>query len=177
MKTIFKTAATVGMWAIPYVGPWLGGIKATMDLTSVLPVVGKSIDSFINGDTNNDFGKTMNQWEGIMARFDKSQTQYAKEHQWAFENIGDMLASSAGQLYSQRLIGQIPLLFKNNAKDLGKLQKIGQRLSLGYMALTSAEDSYKDFKDAGANDVTAGLGFLATAAAMFGLMNIDYFKA
>lgn len=176
MKTIVKTAATIGMWAIPYVGPWLGSIKAVMDLTSVLPVVGKSIDSFVAGDTNNDFGKAMNQWEGFMARFDKSQTQYAKENQWSFENIGDMLASSAGQLYSQRLIGQIPLLFKKNAKDLANLQKIGQKLSLGYMALTSAEDSYRDFKDAGANDVTAGLGFLAIASAMFGLMNIDYFK-
>ena len=173
MKTIFKTAATVGMWAIPYVGPWLGGVKAFMDLTSVLPIVGKSIDSFIAGNTDNDFGKAMNAWEGFMSKFDKSQTQYAKEHQWAFENIGDMLASSAGQLYSQRLIGQIPLLFKNHAKDLSKLTKLGQQMSLGYMALTSAEDSYRDFKDAGANDVTAGLGFLATAASMYGLLFRD----
>jgi len=62
MKTVFKTAATVGMWAIPYVGPWLGGIKAFMDLTSVLPIVGKSIDSFIAGNTDNEFGKAMNAW-------------------------------------------------------------------------------------------------------------------
>lgn len=114
-----------------------------------------------------------------MARFDKSQTQNAKEKQWAFENIGDMISSSAGQLYSQRLIGQIPLLFKNKmaTEELGKLQKIGQGLSLGYMALTSAEDSYRVFKDAGASDRVAGLGFLATSAALFGLMNGDYYKA
>jgi len=175
-KTIAKTAATIGMWAIPYVGPWLGGVKAIMDMSSVLPVVGKSIDSFISGDTDNKFGESMNKWEGFMSRFDRSQTQYAQEHQWAFENIGDMISSTAGQLYSQRLIGQIPLLFKNHFDDLGKLQKIGQGLSLGYMALTSAEDSYRTFKEAGANDVTAGLGFLGTAGTLFGLMQMDYFK-
>ena len=86
-----------------------------------------------------------------------------------------MLSSSAGQLYSQRVIGQIPLLFKNS-KNLPQLQKIGQNISLGYMALTSAEDSYRTFKDAGANDRVAGLGFLATAASLYGLMNQDYFK-
>lgn len=148
-----------------------------MDFSSVLPIVGKTLDSFVTGTTDNDFGKAMSKWEGFMSKFDKSQTQYAQEHQWAFENIGDMISGTAGQLYSQRLVGQIPLLFKKTGKSLGELQKIGQQFSLGYMALTSAEDSYRDFKNAGANDVTAGLGFLATAAAMNMLMQNDYFKS
>jgi hypothetical protein len=54
--------------------------------------------------------------------------------------------------------------------------KIGQRLSLGYMALTSSTDTYSAFKEAGANDVVAGLGMLATMGALYELMNIDYFK-
>lgn len=174
-KTIAKTIAQIGIYAIPYVGPYLGAVKAVMDMSSVLPIVGKAADGILTGTSENPFGKSMSKWEGIMARFDKSQTQYAKEHQWSFENIGDMLGNSAGQLYSQRLIGQIPMLFKNT-NNIGDLQKIGQKVSLGYMALTSAEDSYKSFKDAGANDTVAGAGFLLTAASLYGLMSQDYFK-
>ena len=177
-KTIFKTATQIGLWAIPHVGPVLGGVKALMDLTSVLPIVGKSIDGLITGNTDDKTGQFLTRWENTMARFDKSQTAKAKEKQWSFENIGDMISSSAGQLYSQRLIGQIPLLFKNKitAKNLGQLQKVGQRLSLGYMALTSAEDSYSTLKDAGVNDRLAGAGFLLSAAALYGLMDNEYFK-
>lgn len=175
-KTIIKSAAQIGLFAIPYAGPYIGAVKAVMDLSSVLPVVGKAIDGIVTGDTSDSFGQSMSKWEAFMSRFDKSQTQYAKEHQWSFENVADMLSSSAGQLYSQRVIGQIPLLVKNS-KNLADLQKVGQRISLGYMALTSAEDSYRTFKDAGANDTVAGLGFLATAASLYGLMNQDYFKA
>lgn len=175
LKTVLKSAAQIGLYAIPYAGPYIGAVKAMMDLSSVLPVVGKAIDGIVTGNTTDQFGKSMSQWEAFMSRFDRSQTQYAKEHQWSFENVGDMLSSSAGQLYSQRVIGQIPLLFKNS-KNLPQLQKIGQNISLGYMALTSAEDSYRTFKDAGANDRVAGLGFLATAASLYGLMNQDYFK-
>ena len=177
-KTIFKTAAQIGLWAWPHVGPVLGAVKAVKDFASVLPIVGKTFDSFASGDTNNKFGDTMTKWENFMARFDKSQTAYAQEKQWAFENIGDMISSSAGQLYSQRLIGQIPSLFnkKATAEQLAQLQKVGQTLSIGYMALTSAEDSYRTFKNAGASDAVAGLGFLGTAATYFGLMNNEYFK-
>ena len=174
-KTIMKSAAQIGLYAIPYAGPYIGAVKAIMDLSSVLPVVGKAFDGIVSGDTSDSFGKSMSKWEAFMSRFDRSQTQYAKEHQWSFENVGDMISNSAGQLYSQRIIGQIPLLFKNS-KNLPQLQKIGQNISLGYMALTSAEDSYRTFKDAGANDTVAGLGFLATAASLYGLMNQDYFK-
>lgn len=79
-----------------------------------------------------------------------------------------MVGSSAGQLYSQRQIGKLPMLLKGKrtSENLGKLQKTGQRLSLGYMALTSSTDAYDAFKEAGASDLVAGLGFLATSAAL-----------
>ena len=176
-KTIFKTAAQIGLFAIPYVGPYLGGIKALMDFSSVLPVFAKSIDGFVTGNNDDPFGKSMSKWEGVMARFDKSQTAHAKESQWSFENVADMLGSSAGQLYSQRVLGETWMkMFSKHAKDLSKLQKTAQNISLGYMALTSAEESYSAFKNAGANDRTAGLGFILTAASMYTLMTQDYFK-
>ena len=54
--------------------------------------------------------------------------------------------------------------------------KIGQNLSLAYMAATSAEDVYGSYKQAGVNDRMAGIGALATMAAFYGLMNNEYFK-
>jgi hypothetical protein len=44
------------------------------------------------------------------------------------------------------------------------------------MAVTSASDSYSAFREAGANDTVAGIGMLATMGAMYGLMNVEYFK-
>jgi len=67
-------------------------------------------------------------------------------------------------------------MFAKNSKDLAKLQKTAQKISLGYMALTSAEESYSAFKNAGANDSVAGLGFILTAASMYGMMSHSYFK-
>ena len=44
------------------------------------------------------------------------------------------------------------------------------------MSLTSAEDSFNTFREAGVNSRTAGIMSLAYAAGLFGLMNTDYFK-
>ena len=175
-STIGKTFMQVAPFALPYVGPYMGAVKAIIDFSSVLPKIAKSIDGIFTGDANDsDFGKSMDKFDTFMKKFDKSQTQYAQEHQWAFENIGDMIGSTAGQLYSQRAIWKIPQLFEKS-KAIGHLDKVGSNLSLGYMALTSAEEAYQDFKDAGASDRMAGLGFLLTAASYYGLMNHDYFK-
>ena len=175
-KTIFKTLSQVALFAVPHVGPYMGAVKAVLDFGSVMPKLGKSLDGLFTGDaTDGSFGSAMEQMDAWMSRFDKSTTQYAKEHQWAFENIGDMIGSSAGQLYSQRCIAQIPKLFKNS-KNITKLPKVSTALSVGYMALTSAEETYNTFKQAGASDRMAGIGFLLTSAAYYALMNNDYYK-
>ena len=49
-------------------------------------------------------------------------------------------------------------------------------LSLGFMAITSSEQAYSDFKNAGASDAAAGIGMLASIAALYGLMTSDYFR-
>ena len=175
-KTIFKTLSQVALFAVPHVGPYMGAVKAVLDFGSVMPKLGKALDGLFTGDaTDGSFGSAMEQMDAWMSRFDKSTTQYAKEHQWAFENIGDMIGSSAGQLYSQRCIAQIPKLFKNS-KNITKLPKVSTALSVGYMALTSAEETYNTFKQAGASDRMAGIGFLLTSAAYYKLMDNDYYK-
>jgi hypothetical protein len=57
-----------------------------------------------------------------------------------------------------------------------KNTELGRQLALSYMAVTSASDSYSAFREAGANDTVAGIGMLATMGAMYGLMNVEYFK-
>lgn len=44
------------------------------------------------------------------------------------------------------------------------------------MALTSAQDSYNTFKEAGASDMVSGWAFVANMIALGGLMTTDYGK-
>jgi len=61
----------------------------------------------------------------------------------------------------------------NNAQ---RASQIGRNLSLGFMAITSSEQAYSDFKNAGASDAAAGIGMLASIGALYGLMTSDYFR-
>jgi hypothetical protein len=53
------------------------------------------------------------------------------------------------------VVGSIPRLL-NKSGDVVKQSEIGRALSYGYMSLTSAQDSYNTFKEAGASDMVAG---------------------
>jgi cyclic beta-1,2-glucan synthetase len=66
-----------------------------------------------------------------------------------FENVGNIIASSFGQLVSQRSIAEIP---KKLMKSSIRATKTGQTMALSYMAMTSAKDTYASFKEAGAED-------------------------
>lgn len=175
MGTIMNTASRLAPYFIPYVGPVLGALDAAKGLATALPVLAKSVNGIITNDNdNNSFGKAMNSIEAYMGRFGTSKTRYAQEHNWAWENIGDMIATSAAQLYQQRTFSYIPWLLK--MEDTEKATKIGQALSLSYMAATSAQDSLEDFKKAGLSDRAAGIATLAYASTLWRLMNKDYFK-
>ena len=78
-------------------------------------------------------------------------TADGRENFMSFENIGNMIASSVGQLYQQRMIAKLPTWFSKNANS----ESI-HNISAAYMALTSAQDSYDSFKAAGATDAVAG---------------------
>lgn len=85
-----------------------------------------------------------------------------------------MVIDSITQLYSQGLIQKLPKLLSANPSIFA--QRLGQTASIAYMATTSAEDVYGQYKLAGADDRTAGIASLATMAAFFAFMNNDYFK-
>jgi len=79
------------------------------------------------------------------------------------------------QLYQQKAVGQLPRIFAG-AEPSTRAIKAGRAMSLAYMSAISATDTYKEFKDAGASDRAAGLGMIGSMAAMFSLMQVDYFR-
>lgn len=175
-STVAKTFLGLAPFFIPTVGPWLGGIAALGGLASSLPVISKAVDSFITGSDNDNFGRSMTKIENFMLKFGGSQSDEARGRFFSLENIGEVVRTSAGQLFSQRVIGELPTKLAQ-LKQANKLTtKLGQNLSLGYMALTSAQDTYGAFKEAGASDWLAGIGMMATTAGFWGLMNTGYFK-
>lgn len=113
--------------------------------------------------------------ENFTDRFRTSQSRNAMGKFLSMENIGDIIASSAGQLSQQRMIGKVGQQIAKSGNML-RTSKVGQHLSLGYMAATSATDTYQTFKEAGADDRTAGVAVLGYMTGLYGLMNIHYFK-
>lgn len=173
--TLAKTAFTIAPYFIPYLNYAWAAITATEALARVTPVIGKAINGIWTGDPNTEFKKNMNIFQGAMMRFDTPVTQKSQDNLVTFENFGNLVAMIGGQLTQQQAIATIPMLL-NGMKATDKTAKWGQHLALSYMALTSAQDSYDTFKDAGASDRVAGWAFLANTLALRGLMGIDYFR-
>lgn len=171
LSTISLTALKVAPFFIPNAGPWLGGIAAVKGLATVVPTVGKAVSNIIAGGESGA-SKAFTNWENFMERFSETQSDAGRATFFNTENIGNIFSTSFSQLASQRLIGNIPRLLNPATKNT----ELGRQLALGYMAATSAQDSYGAFKEAGANDVIAGLGMAASMASMFGLMNVNYYK-
>lgn len=89
-----------------------------------------------------------------------------------------MVTSVSKQLFQQRAISTIPVIFAKvrGIKDYEQVANTSKNLAFAYMAATSAQDVYGDFKQAGADDRLAGLGMIASSLALYKLMNIDYFR-
>jgi hypothetical protein len=86
-----------------------------------------------------------------------------------------LIVSSSAQLYSQRGIANALAKwapFKNPKSN----ELLARSISTGYMAMTSATDSYASFKEAGASDRVAGAGTLLTMAGFYTLLSRGYFK-
>ena len=172
-QVVAKTALEILPLLTPF-GKVYGTISAITNLASVMPTLGKSINGIISGSNENEIGQSLTKMENWFGRFDETSSDYAKEHFASLENIGNILSSSAKQLYQQRSLAELTKLINKNSTLSSS--KLGKHISLGYLALTSSEEVYADFKRAGASDAVAGLGMLASTAALYELMNWEYFK-
>lgn len=111
-----------------------------------------------------------------MARFDPTASDYGREHLVSVEGLGNMIGDVSGQLFQQRAVATIPAILKKVTKSSKDITQVSRNLSLAYMAATSVQDTYGDFKNAGASDMMAGLGMWASMLSIYGLMHSDYFR-
>lgn len=150
---VAKTAFQIAPYFIPYVGPVYKYLMAAKELGTAMPMFLQSMNTAFGGSEDSEFGQSMNSWSNRMNTFKPGMSQYGQSNFFSFENIGNIIATSVGQLYQQRAIGKIPKLLKQTGKTASK---IGRQSALAYMALTSGQDAYNSFKEAGASDQVAG---------------------
>lgn len=176
-KVALNMVARVTPYLVPGVGEVWGALSAAHAINRLAPVLGKAVNGFILGDNDNAFGQAMSKWEGRMATFDQTSSDYSREHMVTFENLGNLIGDISGQLFQQQAVAHIPYYIqKMTGGDVKKVTDLSKNLALAYMAATSAQDTYSAFKEAGASDRAAGLGMLASTTALYKLMNIDYFR-
>jgi hypothetical protein len=128
-------------------------------MAEFIPTFLKSVDAvFTNDVMGNDFGRTMNDIVGYVNRLDHSVSDHSREQLITWENVGKMFADVSGQLFEQKAIGGLTgAKIFNKYSSIRNNAALSKALSYGYMATTSAEEAYDIFKQAGANDATAGL--------------------
>ena len=176
MKMTAAVAPTLLGLIAPPIGLIYGGVSAAIALSQLMPTLGKAINGFVTNDNqNSELGKTLNTLEAITSRFASSVSDHSREKTVTIENAAALIKDVALQLFQQRSIQYIPRLFKNNPKIYNNAN-LARTLSYAYMSGTSALDSYSAFKQAGADDRTASLGMMATIAAFYKLMSLDYFR-
>ena len=176
--TVAKTLFKVAPMFIPYVGKIYGRMTAAIELGKLLPVLYRSIEGIATGDiSTSSSAQRATDIQAWFSRFDGSLSDKGRQSFFNIENLGKLVEDSSMQLFQQREISKIPLLFtKKGEQASANAIKWGRGIALAYMAGTSSTDAYDAFKQAGASDRVAGLGMLSVMGAMFGLMNNDYFK-
>lgn len=177
-KVALNLVAKVAPMFIPGVGEIYGYLSAAGSIMRTMPVLGKAINGFITGDNSNEVGQFLSNWEANASRFDSTSSDYGREHLVSFEGLGNLISDTSKQLFQQRAVSTIPVLIQKarGVKDFNKVSNLSRNLALSYMAATSAQEVYGDFKQAGATDAVAGLGMLGSTLALYKLMNIDYFR-
>ena len=171
-KVIGKTALMIAPYFTPAGAIW-GWTNAVGGFLTAMPSLIKSLDGLFTGESSDN--STMNWLENTMGRFKPTTSDKAKGRFWSIENLGDLIISSSAQLYSQRGIANA-LIKWSPFSDPKSNELLARSISTGYMAMTSATDSYASFKEAGASDRVAGIGTLLTMAGFYTLLSQGYFK-
>ena len=177
--TVFKTMAQLAPYLIPGVNKYYGALTASVGLASVLPTFYKSVEGLLTGENDSALSKSATQLENWFKKYDSSKSQAGRSGFWNLESLGDVVASTFGQLYQQRAAASlskyiIPEKLGQEAVETTlKRNKLAKSLSLGYMAMISASDTYNDALNAGYDERTAGFTSLLSASALYGIMNYN----
>jgi hypothetical protein len=111
--TVAKTALKIAPMFIPGVGGAIyGGVTAALEIGKLLPVLYKSIEGIATGDlTNSKTAEFANDMQAWFSKFDSSVSDKGKQGFFNLENLGNIIGDSSKQLFQQRMIGKIPMLF------------------------------------------------------------------
>ena len=186
-KSVAGTALKTVLMIAPYLTPWsgtIGAVTGLVGLASALPTIYKSLSSPFGGKDSALFRKSTDA-ENWLQKFGTNVSVSSRDSFWNFEQLMNMGSEVFGQLHQQRAAGRLAQYFqkvnkadqvKNPAKyvkDLRKQSELAQKLSLGYMALTSAADVYNQSKNAGYSDEASGIVSLASMGALYGIMRFN----
>lgn len=180
MKTLIKILPYV----IPGLNKWYGALHASMNMAAVMPTLYKSIEGLFTGENPSKLSESATKMENWFRKFDPSMSRKGQSSFFSIESLGNMVADTFGQLHQQRAAASLSKFFKKlpDIKEVGweaweaaaKAQnKVSTALSLGYMGLTQAADVYNEALNSGYDKRTAGIASLASAGAMYGIMNIN----
>ena len=186
-KSVAGTALKTVLMVAPYLTPWsgtIGAVTGLVGLASALPTIYKSLSSPFGGKDSALFRKSTDA-ENWLQKFGVDVSVSSRDSFWNFEQLMNMGSEVFGQLHQQRAAGRLAQYFQkvNKAdqierpakyvKDLRKQSELAQKLSLGYMALTSAADVYNQSKNAGYSDEASGIVSLASMGALYGIMRFN----
>lgn len=185
-KSVAGTAIKTILTVAPYLTPWggtLGAITGLIGLASALPTIYKSFSGMLGGKDSKLF-KQATDAENWLQKFGTNVSVSSRDSFWNFEQLMSIGSDVFGQLHQQRAAGRLAQYFKKvnkadytdmaqYAKDLRKQSELAQKLSLGYMALTSATDVYNQSREAGYSDEASGLISLASMGALYGIMRFN----
>lgn len=169
---------------LPYLVPqtrgiW-GAVQAAYGTMSAMPTLYKQLESLFVGDANSNAYIAASGMEHWFKKFEGSTTDLSKESFFNAENLLGLVSEVWGQIHQQKAaaklgttLGKFAGLNPKKAQDVEKLSKLGQQMSLGYMALTGTADVYNSALQAGYDNRTAAVSGLLSAGALFGIMNLN----
>lgn len=179
-----KTVTAMFPYLIPGFNGYWGALTAAMGLASVMPTFYKAMDSMLTGgdDQSNTVATQLENW---FRKFSNSKSRHGQESFFSFESVGELLADVFGQLHQQTAAANLAQYFYKTPgskaitsvddflKQQRKMSEMGRALALGYMGLISTADVYNDAIQGGYDKRTAGIAALASAGALFGIMNFN----
>ena len=155
VSSLVKNAALIGSMYISQVGPVVAGISVAQQGLKLFSTLGKMMVSSDNKMMNrlNNFAETTD--------FFHTQSEYANEHPWCWENMINMSGDTMGQIKQQRFIYEYaPAVFKGlkgtSQKRFGKWQKsLEDQLNLGNKVIQ--DEAMAKLKTQNLRNFTGGL--------------------
>lgn len=118
--TIMKTAASIVPYFIPYVKYAYTALNTANEAADAFPSLIKGLAGLTGSDLSKN--ETLNSIQGYARRMKSgsSVSDYSKQRAFSFENMMGIVSSTVDQLYSQKMVAQIPALLGSKTSQIAK---------------------------------------------------------